>query len=187
MVLFMMPEWFSYLSVRIRPENISTTIDFVEKKWHEFDPNRPFDYFFLDEIFDQMYRAEQRFGNTFVAFSVLAVVIACLGLFGLASFMAERRTKEIGIRKVLGASIINIVSQLSKDFTKWVIFANLIAWPVAFFVMNKWLQNFAYQVGLSLDTFLLAGVLALLIALLTVSFHAIRAAISNPVDALRHE
>jgi len=187
MVLFMMPEWFSYLSVRIRPENISTTIDFVEKKWHEFDPNRPFDYFFLDEIFDQMYRAEQRFGNTFVAFSVLAVVIACLGLFGLASFMAERRTKEIGIRKVLGASIINIVSQLSKDFTKWVIFANLIAWPVAFFVMNKWLQNFAYQVGLSLDTFLVAGVLALLIALLTVSFHAIRAAISNPVDALRHE
>jgi len=187
MVLFMMPEWFSYLSVRIRPENISTTIDFVEKKWHEFDPNRPFDYFFLDEIFDQMYRAEQRFGNTFVAFSVLAVVIACLGLFGLASFMAERRTKEIGIRKVLGASIINIVSQLSKDFTKWVIFANLIAWPVAFFVMNKWLQNFAYQVGLSLDTFLVAGVLALLIALLTVSFHAIKAAISNPVDALRHE
>ncbi|MCH8020984.1 ABC transporter permease [candidate division KSB1 bacterium] len=187
MVLFMIPEWFSYLSVRIRPENISTTIDFVEKKWHEFDPNRPFDYFFLDEIFDQMYRAEQRFGNTFVAFSVIAVVIACLGLFGLASFMAERRTKEIGIRKVLGASIINIVSQLSKDFTKWVIFANLIAWPVAFFVMNKWLQNFAYQVGMSLDTFLLAGVLALLIALLTVSFHAIKAAISNPVDALRHE
>ena len=187
MVLFMIPEWFSYLSVRIRPENISTTIDFVEKKWHEFDPNRPFDYFFLDEIFDQMYRAEQRFGNTFVAFSVIAVVIACLGLFGLASFMAERRTKEIGIRKVLGASIINIVSQLSKDFTKWVIFANLIAWPVAFFVMNKWLQNFAYQVGLSLDTFLVAGVLALLIALLTVSFHAIKAAISNPVDALRHE
>jgi len=187
MVLFMIPEWFSYLSVRIRPENISTTIDFVEKKWHEFDPNRPFDYFFLDEIFDQMYRAEQRFGNTFVAFSVIAVVIACLGLFGLASFMAERRTKEIGIRKVLGASIINIVSQLSKDFTKWVIFANLIAWPVAFFVMTKWLQNFAYQVGMSLDTFLLAGVLALLIALLTVSFHAIKAAISNPVDALRHE
>jgi len=187
MVLFMIPEWFSYLSVRIRPENISTTIDFVENKWHEFDPNRPFDYFFLDEIFDQMYRAEQQFGNTFVAFSVIAVVIACLGLFGLASFMAERRTKEIGIRKVLGASIINIVSQLSKDFTKWVIFANLIAWPVAFFVMNKWLQNFAYQVGLSLDTFLLAGVLALLIALLTVSFHAIKAAISNPVDALRHE
>ena len=187
MVLFMIPEWFSYLSVRIRPENISTTIDFVENKWHEFDPNRPFDYFFLDEIFDQMYRAEQRFGNTFVAFSVIAVVIACLGLFGLASFMAERRTKEIGIRKVLGASIINIVSQLSKDFTKWVIFANLIAWPVAFFVMTKWLQNFAYQVGMSLDTFLLAGVLALLIALLTVSFHAIKAAISNPVDALRHE
>ena len=187
MVLFMIPEWFSYLSVRIRTENISTTIDFVENKWHEFDPNRPFDYFFLDEIFDQMYRAEQRFGNTFVAFSVIAVVIACLGLFGLASFMAERRTKEIGIRKVLGASIINIVSQLSKDFTKWVIFANLIAWPVAFFVMTKWLQNFAYQVGMSLDTFLLAGVLALLIALLTVSFHAIKAAISNPVDALRHE
>lgn len=187
MVLFMIPEWFSYLSVRIRPENISTTIDFVENKWHEFDPNRPFDYFFLDEIFDQMYRAEQRFGNTFVAFSVIAVVIACLGLFGLASFMAERRTKEIGIRKVLGASIINIVSQLSKDFTKWVIFANLIAWPVAFVVMTKWLQNFAYQVGMSLDTFLLAGVLALLIALLTVSFHAIKAAISNPVDALRHE
>ncbi|MFQ5677663.1 MAG: ABC transporter permease [bacterium] len=137
MVMFMMPEWFSYLSIRIRSNDIQDTLKQIENTWRSFEPNRPFDYFFLSEIFDQMYRADRRFGTTFGAFSLLAIFIACLGLFGLAAFTVEQRTKEVGIRKVLGATIPGILNLLSKEFTRLVIIANLIAWPIGWYAMHR--------------------------------------------------
>jgi putative ABC transport system permease protein len=131
--------------------------------------------------------AEQRLGKIFLIFSILTIFIACIGLLGLAAFATEQRTKEIGIRKVLGASVPNLVTLLSKDFSKWVLLANLIAWPAAYFAMNEWLQDFAYRVNIGWWVFALAGGLALLIALLTVSSQAIKAALANPVEALRYE
>jgi putative ABC transport system permease protein len=126
-------------------------------------------------------------GQIFISFTLMAIFISCLGLFGLASFTADQRTKEIGIRKVLGASVSNVVVLLSRDFTKWVILANVVAWPVAYLVMNKWLQNFAYRISLGVWMFILSGVIALIIALLTVSTKALKAAVANPADSLRYE
>jgi putative ABC transport system permease protein len=126
-------------------------------------------------------------GQIFTSFTLMAIFISCLGLFGLASFTADQRTKEIGIRKVLGASVSNVVVLLSRDFTKWVILANVVAWPVAYLVMNKWLQNFAYRISLGVWMFILSGVIALIIALLTVSTKALKAAVANPADSLRYE
>jgi putative ABC transport system permease protein len=126
-------------------------------------------------------------GQIFISFTLMAIFISCLGLFGLASFTADQRTKEIGIRKVLGASVSNVVVLLSRDFTKWVILANVVAWPVAYLIMNKWLQNFAYRISLAVWIFVLSGVIALLIALFTVSTKALKAAVADPVDSLRYE
>ncbi len=134
-----------------------------------------------------MYSAEQRFGQTFTGFAALAILIACLGLFGLASLVTEQRTKEIGIRKVLGASAGRIVVQLARDFTKWVILANVLAWPAAWLVMENWLQGFAYRVELELDLFLLSGLLALGVAVSTVCYQSVRASLTNPVASLRYE
>lgn len=187
LVLFMMPDWFSYLSIRIQPHEMRKAVAAIEKTWRAFEPRRPFDSFFLNERFDQMYRSEQRFSQIFGVFSILAICIACLGLFGLASFSTEQRTKEIGIRKTLGAGVSHIVFLISKDFSKWVLVANLIAWPVAYFAMNRWLQNFAYRINLELNAFLLAGLLALAVALMTVCTLALKAALANPVEALRYE
>ncbi|MCD6335189.1 MAG: ABC transporter permease, partial [Candidatus Latescibacteria bacterium] len=187
LVLYIRPDRFCYLSVRIRPGHISETLDFLKHSWDEFSPNRPFEYSFLDDSFDKLYRAEDRLGKIFGSFSLIAILIACLGLFGLASFATEQRTKEIGIRKILGASVSGIVLLLSKEFTKLVLVSNLIAWPVAYWAMNRWLQDFAYRIPIGVGTFLLAGVIALVIALLTVSFQAIKAATANPVKALRYE
>jgi putative ABC transport system permease protein len=175
------------ISIRIASDDIMHTVALLRKKWKEIDPQRPFDYFFLDEVFDSQYRAEERAGNLTLYFSLLAIFIGCLGLFGLAAFMAEKRTKEIGIRKVLGASAPGIVMLLSREFLKWVLLANIIAWPIAWYGMNNWLQNFAYRINIGLWTFVLAGLLALVIALLTVSFQTIKATIANPVEALRYE
>jgi putative ABC transport system permease protein len=155
--------------------------------WSKFAPSYPLDYYFLDEDFSRLHQADQQLGRVFQAFALLAIGIACLGLFGLAAFTAERRTKEIGVRKVLGATVMNVVTLLSKDFVKLVLLANLIAWPLAWFAMNKWLQSFAFRVEMEWWVFALAGGLALLIALLTVSTHAIKAALANPVEALRYE
>ena len=155
--------------------------------WEKVSPEFPFDYSFLDESFNRLYLAEQRLGTLFGAFTVLAIIIACLGLLGLASFMAEKRTKEIGIRKVLGASILNITAILSKEFVILVSAANLIVWPVAWFVMKRWLQNYAYNTGLNPLLFIGASIVALIFALLTVSFQAVRAASADPVNSLRHE
>ncbi len=187
MVMWVAPESFFYLSIRVRPDNIPKTLSEIEKTWATFDPNRPFEFFFLDEVFDDQYRSEEQLGKLFTVFSALAIFIACLGLFGLVSFMAERRIKEIGIRKVLGASISNLFLLLSKEYSKWVIVANLIAWPIAYFIMNRWLEDFAYRIDIAWWVFPAAGGLAFLIALITVSYQAARAAVANPVDALRYE
>jgi putative ABC transport system permease protein len=175
------------LSIRIASDNIPQTMGLVEKKWKELDPNRPFRFLFLDDSFDSLYRQEDRLKTITFYFSFLAVLIGCLGLFGMASFTAEQRTKEIGIRKVLGASVPGIVRLLAKEFMLLVIAANLIALPVAYFAMNRWLQSFAYRMDIHPLIFVLSAALALIIALITVSYQAIRAALSNPVDSLRYE
>jgi putative ABC transport system permease protein len=176
-----------YIVLRVDMEDITGTITHLKKTWEEFIPGLPFDFFFLDEHLDRLYSAEQKLSRLFGYFAFLAIFIACLGLFGLAAYAAERRTKEIGIRKVLGATVANVTGLLSKDFVKLVLLANLIAWPVAWYAMNKWLENFAYRIEISWWVFALAGGLALVIALLTVSAQAIRAALANPVESLRYE
>ena len=177
----------SYISVRLNTENISETVKYVGSTWNDFAPEKPFEYSFLDEDYDNLYINEKQTRKLFTIFSFFAIFIACLGLFGLASFSADQRTKEIGIRKVLGASVPRIVNILNKNFIKWVLVANLIAWPAAWFMMNSWLQNFAYRIKLSWWMFILAAVLALLIALITVSFQTVKAALKNPIDSLRYE
>ena len=176
-----------HISFRIRTENMNKTITLLKRKWNEFLPTQPFDYYFMDDRFDTMYRSERRIGEVLGVFAVLAVIIGCLGLFGLASFTSERRTKEIGIRKVLGASIPNIMKLLLREFFILVVIANVIAWPIAYFVINRWLQGFAYRAPLSIWIFLASGCSAILIALLTVSYQAAKSAVTNPVDSLRYE
>jgi putative ABC transport system permease protein len=174
-------------SVRIAPDNIPHTMGLLEKKWRELDPNKPFQFLFLDDSFDSLYRQEDRLKKITFYFSFLAVLIGCLGLFGMASFMAEQRTKEIGIRKVLGATITGIVRLIAKEFVQLVILANLLAIPTAYFAMNRWLQGFAYRMDIHPLIFVLTALISLSIALITVSYQAIRAALANPVDSLRYE
>jgi putative ABC transport system permease protein len=175
------------VAVRISPSNIPGTMAFLQSKWQEYRPNYPFSYYFVDERFDQQYRSENKLLQLFGYFAFLAIFIACLGLFGLALYTAEQSIKEIGIRKVLGASVSSLVFLFSKEFSKWVLLANVIGWPVAYFAMTKWLENFAYRTSLNLWVFLLAGVIALFIALITVSYHSIKAAVADPVTSLRYE
>jgi putative ABC transport system permease protein len=179
--------WDHYLAVRIQPQNVAATLDFIETKWNEFSGDQPFEYFFMDSFFDNLHKSEQRTGQFFTIFAALAIFIACLGLFGLAAFTAEQKTKEIGVRKVLGASVPSIVSILLKQFTKWVVFANIIAWPIGYFIMKSWLQNFAYHIDLKIEYFMLSGLITLLIAVITVSYLAVNAANKNPVKALNYE
>lgn len=175
------------ISIRLNSENISETIKTIENTWNHFSLNMPFEYSFLDQDYDNLYINEKQTRKLFTIFSFLAIFIACLGLFGLASFIAERKTKEIGIRKVLGASVPGLIGRLGINFTKWVLIANIIAWPVAWFAMNKWLQNFAYKVEIEIVLFIFAGLLSMVIALLTVSYQAVKAAVANPAQALRYE
>lgn len=176
-----------YLVLRIAPTDVQETLAYLERTWNEFVPNRPFSYFFLDSDLDALYKAEETLGKVAIAFSILAILVACLGLFGLASFMTEQRTKEIGVRKTMGAGIPSIVLLLSKDFVRLVLFAFIVAAPVSYLALDSWMSNFAYRTDLNLVLFLLAGALALLIALLTVSYQTVRAALTNPVHALRCE
>ncbi|HEX9653924.1 MAG TPA: FtsX-like permease family protein, partial [bacterium] len=176
-----------FVSVRIASEDIANTVSTIEATWHKFAGNQAFEYVFFDQEFGKLYEAEQRTAKILTIFSGLAIFIACLGLLGLASFTTEQRTKEIGIRKTLGASVSSVVVLLSREFTKWVLLANIVAWPVAYFAMSNWLQNFAYRVNIEAWIFLTAAAAALAIALLTVSYQTIRAALSNPVEALRYE
>jgi putative ABC transport system permease protein len=174
-------------ALRIHPDNIPETLTFIESKWRELDPAHPFEYSFMDETFDRLYRSEEKLSKIFTVFSILAIFIAALGLFGLALFMAEQRTKEIGVRKVLGASVGNIFALLSKEFTILVLMANLFAWPIAYFLMFKWLENFANRVSIGFWVFIIAATVAIFIALVTISFHAMKAALANPIESLRYE
>lgn len=173
--------------VKVKTQDIADLLKRMKKQWGDFTADVPFSYSFLDDRFNDTYQSEQKIGRILALFAGLTIFVACLGLFGLATFTAEQRTKEIGIRKVLGATVTNIVGLLSKDFLKLVLIANLIAWPLAWWVMNQWLQDFAYRIEIDWWVFALAGVSALLIALFTVSFQAIKAAVANPVKSLRME
>ena len=176
-----------FVSVRIKPSGFQNTIDNLNNIWKKFAGSEAFDYNFLDENLNHLYIAEQRTSKIATTFSLLAILIACLGLLGLAAFITEQRTKEIGIRKVLGASIPSLLFMLCKEFLKWVLIANIIAWPAAYYIMNNWLNNFAYKININISVFLLSCVLAIVIALLTVSSYAIKAAIANPIKSLRYE
>lgn len=176
------------LSLKLNADNLSSTIDFINKIWQLFEKDRSFEYFFVDENFDALYHTEERLSQIITYFAVIAIFIACLGLFGLASFTAEQSKKEIGIRKVLGATVGNIIFQLSGNFLKWVVIANLISWPLTYFVMERyWLTNFPFRIDLAFWIFILTGAASLLIAMLTVSYQSIKAALANPADTLRSE
>ena len=177
----------SRISVRVDAKDVSSTVASIKKIYDKFFPGNLFDYYFLDEKFNEQYKNDELFGKVFGIFGSFAIFIACLGLLGLSLFATTQRTKEIGVRKVLGASVSNIVFLLSKDFIRLVIIAFVIASPVAWFVMNNWLQNFAYRINISWWFFALAGILAVMVAFFTISFQAIKAAIANPVKSLRTE
>jgi putative ABC transport system permease protein len=177
----------SYVLARVKAGDFAKTIKTLEAKWKSFLPNTPFDYTFLDNNFDAFYRSEKSLGTLFGIFSILSIFVACLGLFGLIAYTVERRTKEIGVRKVLGATIEDLVALLSKDLVKLVIIAAVIAFPIAGFAMTQWLQDFVYRTNINWWIFLLAGAISLLIALSTLSFQAIKAAMANPVKSLRSE
>ncbi|MCD6441742.1 MAG: FtsX-like permease family protein, partial [Candidatus Marinimicrobia bacterium] len=173
--------------VRIQPWDIRKTVNFIERKWYEFFPSFPLDYSFMDEKFDQAYKADMSLGKLIGYFTFLAIFVACIGQFGLVLFTTERRTKEIGIRKVLGASVSNIVIMLIKEFIILIIAASVIAYPFAHYIIKIWLQNFAYRIDAGLVTFLLSVAIALIITLITVGSQAVRAAKANPIDSLRYE
>jgi len=188
LVIYLPSHYFPlYLSFRIDSKRTAEIIRHAEKTWEKMVPNQPFRYFFLEDNFNALHQTEQRTGKIFGVFSILAIFIASLGLLGLASFMAEQRTKEIGIRKVLGASVPEIVRLFSKEFILWGLMANLIAWPVAYFVMKSWLQNFAYRVNMPYWVFFVAALVALFFAIITVSVQTIHAATRNPVKAISYE
>jgi len=181
------PNGCGLVSIKVSENNLPATIAAIENKWNTLIPARPFSYSFLDESFEEQYKSEQRFGKLFLNFSILAIIISCLGLLGLASYSTMQRTREIGIRKVLGATVPNIVNLLSKDFLKLVGVAVVIASPIAWYAMHKWLQDFAYRIPISWWIFVIAAAAATVIAVITVSFQAIKAAVSNPVISLRSE
>ena len=174
-------------SIKISGENIPEALEYIESVWLDFAPDFPFQYSFLDQKFDQMYKSEERMQKIAINFSILAIFIACLGLFGLSAFMTQKRFKEIGIRKVMGASILQIVSKLSREFSVLVVLSNVIAIPLGWYTLHLWLQDYPYRVNVQWWVFLIAAAVVLFIALLTVSFHSLKAASSNPVDAIRHE
>jgi len=186
-ILALQPRGYGFIVARITPLEVSATIKHLENIWSEEFPNREFNYYFVDDNFRQQYPEEDKMQTIYLFFGMMAIFVACLGLYGLASFAIEQRTKEIGIRKILGASVPNLALNLTKDFLKLVVLANILAWPLAYYVMNNWLDNFAYRIGLQWWVFLLAGVIALLIALLTISRQSLKSALSNPIISLRYE
>lgn len=189
LVLMIVPSEYNFICIKTDSEKqaLPGTIDFIQGTWESFAPDYDFDYGFLDEQFDSMYRSEQRLKKIFHSFTSLAIFISCLGLLGLAAFLAERRTKEIGIRKILGASRRSIIKLLSGEFALLLIISNVLAWPFAYYSMSKWLQSFVYRIQVSVWTFILSGLLASSIAFLTVSIQAVRTSNTNPVESLRNE
>ncbi len=190
-LLFQLPSlrnsFYGRLSIKVSGNNVKSAINTIQDTWRKYLPNTPFDYTFLDEKFAQLYNSEQEQGRLFTIFSCIAIFIACLGLFGLSAFTITQRVKEIGVRKVLGASIPQIVTELSKDFLVLVLISAFIAFPIAWYSMHNWLVNFAFHVGIGWWVFVLAGIIALIIAFATISFQSIKAALANPVKSLRSE
>jgi putative ABC transport system permease protein len=181
-------DWgFSNMSVKLNGSKAGDALAFIQSVWQKNCPDHPFEYQFLDDHFADVYRTDTQVSQIVGILATLAIIISCLGLFGLASYSAERRVKEVGIRKVLGASVQNIVAMLSKDFLKYVLIAALIAWPLSWFSVYKWLQDYAYRIDISWWIFLFAVFIAIIIAFITISFQAIKAAIANPVKSLRTE
>jgi putative ABC transport system permease protein len=187
LILHMVPEYYQMVSLRFRPDNLPATLSELKDKWTKIAPNSPFDYTFLDEDFANLYKAEMQMQSVLQLFTILSIVIACMGLLGLATFTVRQRYKEIGVRKVLGASVVSITHLLSKDFLKLVFIAIFLAIPAAWIAVDKWLQNFAYKTTISWWVLGLAAVSTLLLAFLTVCFQTVKAAHSNPVDNLRTE
>ena len=178
---------YLFASVRLATQNLAGTLASIEDTFHRFVPQDPFEYFFFNEHFQHMYTKEEDFGRAIGYFAILAIVVSCLGLFGLALFITERRTREIGIRKALGSSASGIVWILSQEFARWVILANILAWPAAYLIVRSWLQNFAYRIEVGVIIFVFAGALALAMALLSVGIHSVKAATACPADSLRNE
>lgn len=185
--MLLLPNNIRSISIRIHPGDVTKTLTTIERDWTRFFPGERFEFSFLDSRIDALYRSEQNIQKVFMIFSGLSILVACLGLFGLAAFTAEVKTKEIGIRKTLGASASSVIVLMSREFIKWILLANLIAWPLGWFLMNRWLRNFAYRVDISWTIFVLSGLTTLLIAVVTFIYQALKAASANPVDSLRYE
>jgi putative ABC transport system permease protein len=179
------PDWG--LIFKVKTTDIKGLLASMKNKWDQFNTGEPFSFAFMDDLYNKTYSAEQKTGMILNIFAALTILVSCLGLFGLATYTAEKRTKEIGIRKVLGASVTSVTKMLSKDFIKLVFISCIVAFPLSWWAMNKWLQSFAYRINISWWVFAVAGVVAILIALITVSFQAIKAAVANPVESLRSE
>jgi len=190
-VLYLTPntDWdrFNYLVVRLKGNHIPEALDDIKKTWKIHIPDIPIEYHFVDDMIDELYQSEERLSRLISTFTLLAIVVSCLGLFGMASFMAQQRTKEIGIRKVLGASVSRIIILLTKEFARLVLVANIIAWPFAYYAMKSWLNDYPYRIKIGFGIFLISGFAALVISVLTVIFQAVRAAVANPADSLRYE
>ncbi len=187
LILAIDPRRFEEAIIRLNPVNPDQTLASIKETWKEYYSGEPFEYTFLDEEYDKMYRAEERMGKIFNYFAVLALIISCLGLFGLSSFIAELRTREIGIRKAHGSSVMNIFLLMNRQFVFWVLIANIIAWPAAWYIMNRWLENYAYKTSMSWWVFLTAALISIIIAILTVTYQSLRIANTNPAQTLRYE
>jgi putative ABC transport system permease protein len=186
-VLQIFPDAYWKVAVKMKAANIGNTMGYIKKVWSKYSPEYPIEYKFLDDNFEQMYKAEDKLRSLLMIFTCIAIFVGCLGLFGLAAYTAERRRKEVGIRKVLGATTQGLVMLLSKDFIKLVVISLLVASPVAYYFMHRWLQDFAYRISIGWQVFAMAAIVAISIAFITVSFQAIKAAIANPVKSLRTE
>jgi len=186
-VLFIDDQYNSALVLKYKQENLPEILSAITAKWNEFIPDEPIAYSFLDEDYDKLYNTDEKMGKLFIFFSILIIFIACLGIYGLATFLGEQRVKEIGVRKVMGATTTGIMQLLTRDFAKWVIISNLIAIPIGYYIMNKWLQDFAYRTALSIWVFVLAGIIALIISLLTISIQTYKTANLNPAKTLKYE
>ena len=187
MVITQNPSAYKFLSVRIENGDLENTLAYIKDVWTSHNHTKKFEYYFLDEAFDKLYKREVEINNLLIQFTILAIFIACLGMAGLAAFTAEQRTKEIGVRKVMGASITNVISILTKQFIKWVLVANIFAWPIAYYAMEKWLENYPYRIELGINIFFISSFIALVISLITVGYQTLKAALANPADALKYE
>ena len=186
-IMFVEPLWFSNVIIRVHTKDLQRTLANIKKAWNQVNPEYPFDYEFVNEAFAAKYVADNQFKAVMGLFSVIAVIIASVGLFAVSLFTIERRIKEIGIRKVLGASVPEIAAMLTGDLAKWILLANVVAWPLAYYGMTRWLQGFAYHITIGIWAFLAAGLFVLVVAVLTVAIEAVRAASANPVESLRYE